>query len=175
MSLLSKLKETVICLQAGRVTLPYPREAAPPPPTGFRGRPIFDIAKCIGCAGCANNCPAREILVHDICQEIRIIQYVGRRCTYCGRCADVCPEKAITMSPDFENATNDIRDMQQRLELFMGTCQRCGRCFKEPGPLEQLMMKGYRLDLLEQERWVYDAKAYLNSEPTVRDIEIELD
>jgi hypothetical protein len=36
------------------------------------------------------------------------------------------------------------------------------------------MMKGYRLDLLEQERWVYDAKTYLDTEPTVRDIEIEL-
>jgi hydrogenase-4 component H len=173
MSLRSKLKEVVICLQAGRVTLPYPHQPSAPP-AGFRGRPIFNIAKCIGCAGCANNCPAREILVHDICQEIRIIQYIGRRCTYCGRCADVCPEKAITMSTEFENATNDIGDMQQRLELFMGTCQRCGRCFKEPGPMEQLMMKGYRLDLLEQERWVYDAKAYLDREPTVRDIEIEL-
>jgi formate hydrogenlyase subunit 6/NADH:ubiquinone oxidoreductase subunit I len=71
MSLLSKLKETVICLQAGRVTLPYPQEPAQPP-AGFRGRPIFNIEKCIGCAGCANNCPAREILVHDICQ-VRII------------------------------------------------------------------------------------------------------
>jgi hydrogenase-4 component H len=174
MSLLSKLKETVICLQAGRVTLPYPLAPAAPP-AGFRGRPIFNIEKCIGCAGCANNCPAREILVHDICQEVRIIQYVGRRCTYCGRCADVCPEKAITMSTDFENATNDIGDMQQRLELFMGTCQRCGRCFKTPGALDQLMMKGYRLDLLEQEQWVYDAKPYLDAEPTARDIEIELD
>ena len=79
------------------------------------------------------------------------------------------------MSTEFENATNDIADMQQRLELFMGTCQRCGRCFKETGPLEQLMMKGYRLDQLDQARWVYDAKAYLDREATVRDIEIELD
>jgi hypothetical protein len=37
------------------------------------------------------------------------------------------------------------------------------------------MMKGYRHDQLEQERWVYDSKAYLDSEPTVRDIVIELD
>ena len=140
-------------------TVDDPATLAQPVPAKFRGRPIFDAAKCIGCAGCANNCPAREILVHDVCQEIRIVQYLGRRCTYCGRCADVCPEKAITMSTEFENATNDIRDMQQRLELFMGTCQRCGRCFKNPTPLEQLMMKGYRLDLLEQERWVYDTKA----------------
>ena len=174
MSLVSKIKETVICLQAGRVTLPYPFQPAPTPP-GFRGRPIFDANKCIGCAGCANNCPAREILVLDPCQEIRIIQYIGRRCTYCGRCADVCPEKAITMSPDFENATNGIKDLQQRLELFMGTCQRCGRCFKEPSALEQLMMKGYRQDEIAHERWIYKSKAYLDGEPTVRDIMIELD
>jgi hydrogenase-4 component H len=174
MSLTSKLREAVICFRAGRVTLPYPTQPAPAPP-GFRGRPIFDAGKCIGCAGCANNCPAREILVHDLCQEIRLIQYLGRRCTYCGRCADVCPEKAIAMSPDFENATDRISDLTQRLELFMGTCQRCGRCFKEPGALEQLMLTGYRQDEIAHERWIYKSKAYLDSEPTVRDILIELD
>jgi len=36
-------------------------------------------------------------------------------------------------------------------------------------------MKGYRLDELDKERWVYTANAYLDKEPTVRDIEIELD
>lgn len=174
MSLVSKFKEAMICLQAGRVTLPYPLQPAAAPPA-FRGRPIFDAAKCIGCAGCANNCPAREILVFDPCQEIRIIQYLGRRCAYCGRCADVCPEKAITMSRDFENATNRVADVRQRLELFMGTCQRCGRCFTESSPLEQLMLKGYRQDDIAHERWIDKSKAYLDSEPTVRDILIELD
>ena len=90
MSALSKLKEAILCLKAGRVTLSYPAEARPTPER-FRGRPIFDATKCIGCAGCANNCPAREILVFDVCQEIRILKYLGRRCTYCGRCADLCP------------------------------------------------------------------------------------
>jgi hypothetical protein len=37
------------------------------------------------------------------------------------------------------------------------------------------MMKGYRLDELETERWVYDATGYLDREATVRDIDIELD
>jgi len=174
MSWLSKLKETSICLQAGRVTLPYPAAPRPTPPR-FRGRPIFDPAKCIGCAGCANNCPAREILVLDVCQEIRIIKYLGRRCTYCGRCADVCPEKAITMSQEFETASNDIHDLTQEMELFMGTCQRCGRCFTEPGPLEQLKLKGYRFDALAEEKWVGRSLAYLEDQPVVRDIDIELD
>lgn len=174
MSVLSKLKETLVCLKAGRVTLPYPAQAQPVPEK-FRGRPIFDAAKCTGCGGCANNCPAREILVFDVCQEIRILKYLGRRCAYCGRCADVCPEKAITMSHEFETGTNSIGDIQQRLELFMSTCQRCGRCFKEPSVLEQLKMKGYRFDDLQNERWIFRSKSYLETEPVVDDIKIEMD
>jgi hydrogenase-4 component H len=174
MSLTSKLKEAIFCLKAGKVTLPYPA-GAEPVPERFRGRPIFDGSKCIGCAGCANNCPAREILVLDLCQEKRIIKYIGRRCTYCGRCADVCPEKAITMSHEYQNATNDIKDISQELELFMGTCQRCGRCFKEPSPLEQLKLKGFRFDDLEKELFVYESQSYLEGDETVEDIKLELD
>lgn len=171
---MSKLKETVICLTAGRVTLPYPA-AAKPVPEKFRGRPIFDARKCIGCAGCANNCPAREILIYDVSQEIRVLEYLGRRCTYCGRCADVCPEKAITMSKEFENATDKIGDIRQRIELFMSTCQRCGRCFTEPSALEQLKMKGYRFDDPKNDRWVFRSQAFLEKDKVVDDIEIELD
>jgi hydrogenase-4 component H len=174
MSVMSKLKESMVCLTAWRVTLPYPVQAQPVP-ANFRGRPIFDANKCIGCAGCANNCPAREILVYDVCQEVRIVKYLGRRCTYCGRCADVCPEKAIKMSHEYENGTNAVTDISQKLDIFMSTCQRCGRCFKEPSPLDQLKLKGYRFDEVQSERWVFRSRAYLESEPVVDDIRIELD
>jgi hydrogenase-4 component H len=174
MSVLSKIKETVLCLKAGCVTLPYPARAEPVPKT-FRGRPVFDANKCIGCAGCANNCPAREILVCDVCQEIRILQYLGRRCTYCGRCADLCPEKAITMSHEFETATDHIADLRQRLDLFMSTCQRCGRCFKEPSALDALKLKGYRFDDVQSERWIMRSQAFLDQELSVKDIKIEWD
>jgi len=174
MSVLSKLREVMVGWTAGRVTLPYPGSARPVPPR-FRGRPVFDGTKCIGCGGCANNCPAREILVHDVCQEIRILKYLGRRCTYCGRCADLCPEKAITMSGEYENATPNIHDLEQRLELFMSTGQRCGRCFTEPTPLDQLKLKGYRFDDLEHDRWVFRSRPYLEGAPVVDDLRIELD
>jgi len=174
MSIASKFKEARLCLSAGRVTLPYPAKPRPAPP-GFRGRPIFDPKKCTGCAGCANNCPAREILVFDVCQEIRIMKYLGRRCTYCGRCAEVCTEKAITMSGDYETATDLVADLQQRLELFMSTCQRCGRCFEPATPLDRLKQRGYRFDDLANERWVLRSQSFLDGEPPVRDIEIELE
>jgi len=174
MSLLSKIEETLLCLKAGRATLPYPAQPKPAPET-FRGRPIFDAYKCIGCAGCANNCPAREILIFDVSQEIRVLQYLGRRCTYCGRCVEVCPEKAITMSLDFESATDRVGDLGQRLELFMSTCQRCGRCFKLPSALEELKMKGYRFDDLRNERWIFRSQGRLEGDAVVDDLEIELD
>jgi hydrogenase-4 component H len=79
------------------------------------------------------------------------------------------------MSHEFETATNKIGDLQQRLDLFMSTCQRCGRCFKEPSPLEQLKLKGYRFDDLDNERWIFRSRAYLETEPVVDDIKIELD
>jgi hydrogenase-4 component H len=174
MSLFTKIQEAMLGLKAGRVTLPYPAQTRPAP-AEFRGRPVFDASKCIGCGGCANNCPAREILIIDLCQEIRILKYLGRRCTYCGRCAEVCPEKAITMSLDYETATDKITDLEQTLQLTMSTCQRCGRCFKEPTPLERLMLKGYRLDDVKQDRWIFRSQSYLESDPTVKDIPIELD
>ncbi|MCK7478175.1 MAG: 4Fe-4S binding protein [Candidatus Moduliflexus flocculans] len=112
----------------GVVTLKYPFEPRPAP-ENFRGAPHWDHTKCIGCGGCANHCPARTIMVRDLCQEIRVLLYDGSRCTYCGRCADVCPEKAIAMSDRFEQATDDRNDITETLELFMLTCQRCGRCY----------------------------------------------
>ncbi len=171
---MSKIKEAMLCLAAGRVTLPYPAEPHPAP-VAFRGAPVWEPSKCTGCAGCANNCPARAILVNDICQEIRVLKYVGRRCTYCGRCAEVCTEKAITMSSQFESATNAAPDLEDRLELFMSTCQRCGRCFEPPSALEQLKLKGYRRDDLEQERWVFWSRAYCEADKTTDDVEIEMD
>jgi len=174
LSLISKIKEVVLSLKAGRVTLSYPANPRPVPER-FRGRPIFDPEKCIGCAGCANNCPAREILIMDPCQEVRIVKYLGRRCMYCGKCADVCPEKAITMSREYQNATPKITDIRQNLEIWMSTCQRCGRCFKDTKPTEQLMMKGYRLDDLKNDLWVYKSTAFKEDDSTVKDIKIELD
>lgn len=79
------------------------------------------------------------------------------------------------MSHEYQNATDDIRDISQELEIFMGTCQRCGRCFKEPSPLEQLKLKGFRFDDLENDLFVYDSKSYIDENQATSDIELELD
>ena len=140
---LSKLREAVICLKAGRVTLPYPF-APHEPPAGFRGKITLDADLCFGCGGCANVCPARVIRVTDEKQHSRVLEFFWSRCTYCGRCEEVCPEKAIRLSQQFETATNRPDDLYMRVEVFMGPCQRCGRCFPAPTPLDRMMTAGFR-------------------------------
>ena len=90
-------------------------------------------------------------MVRDLCQEIRVLLYDGARCTYCGRCADLCPEKAIAMTERFELATGDRNDVTENLELFMLTCQRCGRCYdmETTNAIDKLGLTGYRYDNLE--------------------------
>ena len=90
-------------------------------------------------------------MVRDLCQEIRVLLYDGSRCTYCGRCADLCPEKAIAMTGRFEQATEDRNDITENLEIFMLTCQRCGRCYdlETASAIDKLGLTGYRYDSLE--------------------------
>lgn len=150
MWLTSKIKQVLMVLKPGVVTLNYPAEQAPVP-QNFRGAPVWDHHKCIGCGGCADHCVSRCILTRDVCQEVRVMLYDGSRCTYCGRCADVCPEDAITMSPQYQLACSDKEDITTRLELFMMTCQRCGRCYEmeNTNAIDRIDLKGFRYDNLE--------------------------
>lgn len=150
MWLTSKVKQVLLVLKPGVVTLKYPFEPHPVA-ENFRGQPSWDHTRCVGCGGCAAHCPARTILVRDICQDLRVMLYDGSRCTYCGRCADVCPEKAITMTGQFELATNDKNDISVSMELFMLTCQRCGRCYnmEKTNMIDRMGPRGFRYDNLE--------------------------
>jgi hydrogenase-4 component H len=138
----SKLRELMIALKGGIVTMDYPLGPAPPVPERFRGKLELEITRCIGCGGCAAVCPARLIVPRDPSPMWRKIDIYRERCTYCGRCEDVCQEGAIRLTHEFELATNDKADLTDHLEIFMATCGRCGRCFKPDEPLDRIRTTG---------------------------------
>ncbi|MGV7930595.1 MAG: 4Fe-4S binding protein [Spirochaetota bacterium] len=175
MWLTSKIKQVFMVAKPGVVTLRYPFEPRPAP-DNFRGQPYWDHHKCIGCGGCAAHCPARTILVRDLCQELRVMVYDGSRCTYCGRCADVCPEDAISMTPNYELATGSKEDINETMELFMATCQRCGRCYDHEitNAIDRMSRIGFKYDSIEMRAVVpvsseqFDMKLYEKTEKIKR-------
>jgi hydrogenase-4 component H len=139
----AKLKEAIICFSHPQVTLPYPFGPGALLSEGFRGKIDIDETKCIGCGGCANVCPSRLIRFYDDAATTRM-EFILDRCTYCGRCAEVCPEQAITMTQQFETATDDKTDLYIEQELYMATCARCGRCFENENSIDKIPTRRMR-------------------------------
>ena len=121
---ISELKEALICLEAGQVTLPYPFQPHPPD-ENFRGKPVLHTRKCMSCGACGNACPARLISIRDEA-GIRTLSFELGRCTYCGMCRDACPQEAITLSQQFELSTETPGDLLIRAEFKLVTCRECG-------------------------------------------------
>jgi hydrogenase-4 component H len=56
------------------------------------------------------------------------------------------------MSNKFQIASDDKDDVTTRMELFMMTCQRCGRCYEmeKSNSIDRMDLRGFRYDNLEQ-------------------------
>ena len=121
---ISELKEALVCLQAGQVTLPYPFQPHPVEET-FRGRPVLDTHQCMGCGACANACPSRLISLTDANGK-RSLHFDLARCTYCGNCSDACPQEALALSTQFETSTANPDDLAIHAEFILLTCRDCG-------------------------------------------------
>lgn len=90
-------------------TLKYPYEHQTLP-EGFRGRPIWDMQKCIGCGSCQTVCPSGAVQMIGRGMEAQINHYVDR-CVFCSQCVEACPRNAITMSREYELAGYDRSKM----------------------------------------------------------------
>ncbi len=143
--LASKLRQLRLAMTTGTATVAYPAAPSPAEP-GFRGRVVVTTDRCVGCGGCADACPSRCITVTDVSRTWRVIRRHLARCIHCGRCADACGYDAVHLVPDYELATNDSGDLMIEQQVFMGVCDRCGRCFEPLHPLDRTHPPGPRAD-----------------------------
>jgi hydrogenase-4 component H len=141
----AKLRQIALGLGSARATVAYPLGPRTPDPA-YRGRVTVETHRCIGCGACADVCPARCVLITDLDASTRVIRRFLDRCVMCGRCEEACAYDAVHLVADWEIATPDRRDLLIEQRLFMGVCDRCGRCYVAAHPLDRLKSVGMRAD-----------------------------
>ena len=149
---LRELKEAIRAVLAGPYTTKFPAEPHEPP-DGFRGKPEFHEDKCIGCAACAEVCPALAIKVIDVTEgekPTRTFELRFDKCIFCGQCELNCTTKeGVQLSKIFDLATLDRSECVESIEHDLVICEVCGAIVGTPKHL----------------RWVAEklgAKAYAN-------------
>lgn len=102
-------------------TIRYPEQRRDMPHR-FRGLPALRTDPetgeplCVACGLCSRICPTSCLEMHVVPSEEgdrELGEFILRsgRCLFCGMCAQVCPVDAITMSGQYELATQDREGM----------------------------------------------------------------
>ena len=105
----SMFKDIIASFFSAPVTENYPTER-PEIADRFRGKLVYDPAKCSGCGLCVKDCPANaiEIVTIDRAAKRFVARYHIDRCIYCAQCVQSCKFKCIGMSnEDWELAATN--------------------------------------------------------------------
>jgi len=125
---LREIGEAVISLITPAYTTSFPAKEHIPEEK-FRGKPVVNEKKCVGCMSCANVCPPCAITVSDDPEKgIRTIVRDYGKCLFCGQCEAYCltREGVVLSNKIFEMAVFDRNNVveEQTRELVM--CSYCG-------------------------------------------------
>jgi NADH-quinone oxidoreductase subunit I len=112
----------------------YPEVKKPTAPR-YHGRHVLNrhpdgLEKCVGCELCACACPADAIYVEggDNTPDARyspgerygaVYQINYARCIFCGLCIEACPTRSLTMSNEYELASDNRQDLIYTKEQLM--------------------------------------------------------
>jgi hydrogenase-4 component H len=125
---LREIREAVVALVTPAYTSKFPYKPHTPQP-GFRGKPVVNDAKCIGCETCANVCPSGAITFEDDkTNKTRTITRNFGKCIFCGMCEEHCiTTEGVKLSDQiFDLATFDRPQLIEKQEKELVICKSCG-------------------------------------------------
>ena len=111
-----------------RETVQYPEEKPVLPPR-YRGRIVLTRdpdgeERCVACYLCSAVCPVDCIAIQATQDESgrrypESFRINFSRCIYCGLCEEACPTAAIQLTPDFEMAEYERKNMVYEKEHLL--------------------------------------------------------
>lgn len=127
---LRELGEAINSLFSAPYTTSFPKKPHIPF-EGFRGKPVVNDEKCVGCYTCSNVCPSFAIQVSDNKENaIRTIVRDYGKCIFCGQCERYCiTGEGVILSDKiydlttFDRKGEDVVETQNK-ELLL--CENCG-------------------------------------------------
>lgn len=124
-----ELGEAISNILSRRFTTKFPFEPYEPP-EAYRGKPVYDSEKCVGCGACEQVCPARAIEMSDDPQTAtRTLTVKYTDCITCGQCEEKCiVEKGIYLTTDYLTATSSKTEEKNMnsIQKEMLVCESCG-------------------------------------------------
>ncbi len=125
-----ELLEAIKALIVGPYTSKFPYKPHIPHPN-FRGQPIYNPDKCVGCLACEEVCPSEAIGHEDITDDSeprRLMIHYTDTCIFCGSCEAACiaDNEGIKQSNDWELSFFDRKEAQETIEKELQLCEICG-------------------------------------------------
>lgn len=128
---LRELGEAVKSLFTKPYTSDFPRKPHVPH-ENFRGQPVFNPEKCLGCLACEEACPAGAIAHEDTTDppdaaKRRMIHYTDT-CIFCSQCQVACiaDHEGIKLGNEWELSYFDRTQASESIELDLQLCEVCG-------------------------------------------------
>jgi hydrogenase-4 component H len=125
-----ELTEALKALITGPYTSKFPKKPHIAHPN-FRGQPVFNPDKCVGCLACEYVCPAEAIGHEDIKDPKnprRVMIHYTDTCIFCGCCEAACiaDNEGIKLSNEWDLAFFDRSQAQETIEKELLLCEICG-------------------------------------------------
>jgi formate hydrogenlyase subunit 6/NADH:ubiquinone oxidoreductase subunit I len=125
-----ELLEAIKALLTGPYTTKFPYKPHIPH-SNFRGQPVFNPDKCVGCLACEAVCPVEAIDHRDIPDPDnpkRIMIHYTDTCIFCGSCEAACiaDNEGIKLTNEWDLAFFDRKQSEETIEKELEICEICG-------------------------------------------------